>query len=688
MMLEHASNLESFGRVALGLAWLLLPLVLGMAAAARRLAHGRAERVAAQLVLGWSQLLLGFELLGSAGLLGFWSLGLLHWLLLPFWLWLGRSRPGPPGPSLRSSASERGGDEPRDARQAWAPILLAAVLTLGPWLRQLPVPPVMEDSLTYHMSLPAEWLSSGELRMPVQHDADQGPTYYPFAGEVLLGWWMLVTGTDQFATGSALLALAAALAALLALAEALGCGARAAAAAWALFAASPLVVWLTLVAFNDLPLAAAMLLALAACARLGREPDAGRAAVAGAALGLVVATKYSGLALGSGIALLAAAALARGARPLRLAGVLVGTAVLVGGFPYARNLLLTGSPVYPAHLELFGVRLFEGLYSAADWVGHPHHRFDWRRHLLTAEGLSRNGWPLALGLLPLGAAGVAVWAARRSLIGTLASAAGWLGLAGFWLSSPYRHDARFYVPAIALLSAGALPLLEGAARRLGRLFEPLLVLVLWASFWVSGFGLSRPVEMYAALALALACLLWAGTGRRWHGGDGTERAGWRRAWLPWALPAAAASALALAQPAYLEQRHQRWLGIYEGHRGRIWDELWRLSPPEGRTVASAGTSNTYPLYGSDLRNRVLFVPRNANTGSHVYGFGHPFASVFEEPDEEAWLENLTLLGVELFVLGPARCEERAWIGAYPDRFELVRRVGGYALYAVRPAGGP
>jgi hypothetical protein len=674
MLLRQATLAESLLRAGLGLLWLNLPLLLGLAAAGRALAgRSRADRLCTLLVAGWVQILLSFELLGSFGLLSLGPLGLLQWLLLGPWLLASRR-------ATRAAASGASGTQPaapsaRGAPEWGALVLLVLLLGLGPWLRQLPRPPALEDTLTYHLSIPAEWLHSGELRAPVQHDADLGPTFYPFAGEALLGWWLLSFGADPFAAGSAWLCLPAALAALLALAEALRIEARAAAAAWALLCTSPLVLWLTLVGFNDLLLGLALLLALKGGVFLSRDPSASRAAETGAALGLCAAVKYSGLALGGGVALAALLALLHAPRrigvrrALGLCATFLGAAVLSGGYTYARNLFLTGSPVYPAHLEVLGLRLFDGLWSAADWAGHSHNRFDWRRHLGSAAGIARNGWPLVAGLLPLGALAVPLALRRRDGAALLAAASGWIGLLGFWATSPYRHDPRFFVPGLGLLAAGAMLPLAAASRRLGRLFEPLLVLGLGAVYAASGFALGSPVEQALGLAAALAWLAL------------------RRRPGPRPLAAALAALLVLAPaavtPEYLERRYARWEEIYERQRGKVWSALDRLSPSEGLTVAAAGTSNTYPLYGSDLRNRVLFVPRNANAGAYVYGFGHPFGSVFEGAEEAQWLQNLERLEVDLFVLGPARCPERAWIEGRPRLFELVLQAGGYRLYRVR-----
>lgn len=710
--------MEGLLRAGLGFAWLLLPLLLGLANLGRILARrGSADRLCALVIAGWIQVLVTFELLGTFGWLSFWSVGLLQWAALAVWLGLrrraaraaashasgvlaltasaskgpqqetsrhqadslGQPRPGtavttgPPG-ATRTDASSR------QRRVSTPLVLLVLGLSLGPWLRQLPMPPVMEDTLTYHMSFPAEWIGSGELRMPVQHDADNGPTYYPFAAEVVLGWWMLTTGSDQFATVSAWLCLPILLVALVSIGKALKCSPLSATASWAFLCSSPLVIWLTVVGFNDLPLACALLLAMNSCAFLALAPTEGRAFEAGAALGLVAAVKYSGLALGAGVALLGMAGVVRAAarmglrRGLFLASLLVLAAVLAGGYPYARNLVLTGSPVYPAHLEVFGIRLLSGLYGVADWIGHPHHQFDWGRQILTTQGSARNGWLVLTGLLPLAVLGIPLACKRAGWVGGLLAVCGWVGLAAFWKSSPYRHDPRFFVPAIALIAAAATPTLDWLAERAGRVFEPALLILVWGVWVSSGFGLSGWPEMTLAPLVAVIWLAEAGR-------PSTNVTTDFRPWIAIVLSVTGV-ALAISQANYLRGRYARWEPIYEGQRGKVWKELNQLSPASGVTVAASGTSNTYPLYGSDLRNRVLFVPRNDNVGSYVYGFGHPFASVFEDENEAKWLTNLERLGVGFFVLGPARCPERAWIEGHPERFELRLEAGGYALYSV------
>ncbi len=705
MLLEQVSTAGSLLRTLAGLLALNLPLFLGawlgsricsafipkaksppfsQASAPQQFCHG--------IVIGWSQLVLTFVFLGSVGVLSFWTATGLQWLALLGWILLSRRIPEPGEtqktatagklPALPGSQTEvsavwgKTAHRRRRALAGWS--LLVLGLTLGPWFQQLSMPPVMEDSLTYHMSFPAEWLESGEIRMPIQHDADMGPTYYPFAGEVLLGWWMLTFGSDQFATGSGILWIPVLLAALLAATGLLGCGSSSAAAAWAFLATSPLVVWLTLVAFNDLALTAALLLALATALQFCRNPGWVTATLSGAALGLVVGTKYSGLAFGSGVALIALAGLIQEIlsngmkRASALALAMGGTGLAIGGYAYARNLLLTGSPIYPAHLELLGFRVFDGLYGVQNWLAHPHHQFDWRKFLLTAPGAARFGWPAIWGLPLLAAVSAVLLLLRKKVLLLLPLAAGFIGLAAFWTSSPYRHDPRFYIPVLALMAAAAIPALDALSRRTGRLFEILFIPALLACFARAESGLGSQTQYLVTGGLLL---LWAflptRTARMLTGKTATACA-----------LGAAILGLALAQPSYLENRSARWETIYARQRGKIWSAVHRISPPGGLTVAAAGTSNTYPLYGADLRNRVLFVPRNSHGRSIAYGFGYPFGSPFDNPTPQAWLKNLEALAVDLLVLGPGRCPERAWIRGNPTRFHLELQAGGYSLYRV------
>jgi hypothetical protein len=75
--------------------------------------------------------------------------------------------------------------------------------------------------------------------------------------------------------------------------------------------------------------------------------------------------------------------------------------------------------------------------------------------------------------------------------------------------------------------------------------------------------------------------------------------------------------------------------------------------------------------------------QNDNVDAYVYGLGHPFESVVQNPDQAAWLHNLTALKVDVLAIGANPGVEHDWIESNPQRFTLLERVKGYSLYLVR-----
>ncbi len=339
----------------------------------------------------------------------------------------------------------------------------------------LPAPPVMYDSLHYHLAFPAQWLRAGGLVAFPRHayasfPASVGALYlYPLA---LVGPWAAKALHAWFG----LLAIAAAGA----LGHRLG-GRHAARWAVLLFAITPSVLELAGYAMVDLAVAAwagaAMVALLPAHSR--RLRPEGRAAIAGICAGAAVGAKYLALAtvLAPVVVIAVAVRLLVDRKPLRAsrAGAvcaalfLAGIAVAAGPW-YLRNAVATGNPVYPFARGVFGgppVELTTQTMLAQD-AARPE---GWGARVLhaLAAPVVRTFEPLqtasGLGLQWLILLPPAAWLvrSRRAAVlwlGAGAAAAAWAVLLPF---------GRFLLPA--LVPAAALAGV-GAARITGRKAPP------------------------------------------------------------------------------------------------------------------------------------------------------------------------------------------------------------------------
>ena len=146
---------------------------------------------------------------------------------------------------------------------------------------------------------------------------------------------------------------------------------------------------------------------------------------------------------------------------------------VVAGFWYVRNYRLTGNPLYPLHLQLFGRVWLAGWYGPGVMHQSPYYIpfIDWRALVdlivIVLDPRMLLVWMVAL------AGG---WSWRRSkrstedaLVWAIAGLAV-MNIAVYWIAIPYRTQQRFMLHAVGLASVP-----------LARLFD--------RSRWLSGLGI-------------------------------------------------------------------------------------------------------------------------------------------------------------------------------------------------------
>ena len=241
--------------------------------------------------------------------------------------------------------------------------------------------PVLDfDGFSYHLVTVDVWLQSGVIGRVPQRIWSDG---YPANGELITLWLMAFTRSDVLANLTAWLALPLAMAATAGLARNLGASRSAAVLAGLLVGGTPAALALSASTYVDLWAMADV--AAAACFAILALRTRGSAVVpvvlAGMAIGLAVGTKASMAIPMGAIALALVVAAVRGATPgtsrARAAiqiGLLVAVpAIALGGYWYAKNLVVFGDPFWPFHLGPFrGVGDFRMItQTPAALVGDP-----------------------------------------------------------------------------------------------------------------------------------------------------------------------------------------------------------------------------------------------------------------------------------------------------------------------------
>lgn len=363
----------------------------------------------------------------------------------------------------------------------------------------------------------------------------------------------------------------------------------------------------------------------------------------GIALGITLASKYTVLLVCPIFLFMIDAPHRAGWRAKQYAIALLTTAVLALPW-YIRNFHLTGNPLYPVDVNIFGVRIFNGLFGTERDQQLRAATGIW--HMLAATYHSLPTVLLALvGLLwlfavPAAGRAILIDPLRRTCI--VGSAA---VLALFFAASPH-HEVRYLFPLIVLWFAVA-PLAIGAW--LPARFAVAAAIVLTAVSVFSGFKsmLLQNVVEQAAVALVIAA---TGVGLMLL-----------LRWRPWWRAPLVIAVMAITFPAAYVYWHA-YVKVYREGCSFIWHagypveaEPWQFirdQIPADANVDFANTQFTYPLYGFSYDRDVAYAPTRRGLASFVdlprLGDKVPGDLIVQrmtqvmvaDPDRTTWLTNL------------------------------------------------
>ena len=546
-------------------------------------------------------------------------------------------------------------------------------------------PPGMHgfDDTSYHLSAVATWIRSGDLRMIRFSMGDPSTPFYPVLGE--MSSWVLIApfrDSDVAARWTQLPFALFSFLAVAAIARRLGLSRRSAAlAAIAYGGIHHVFPILAVAAGNDASTAFFTLAGIDAALALARRPRLGTAATAGAALGLLLATKYIGVLFAPVIlAMLALAAWIERRRrepaervPARrlalVAALLAATMALAGGYTYLRNAVTTGNPIFPAPVSIAGIEVLPGWWgvSTADRAHEPAYEIDVWQFLTRRSKLFGAYFPFTLLPAALLAPLLALWR-RRWLTALTFLLAPAFFLQFLYLMQDHR-DIRYFLPAVALAAVAFAWLLEAGGPRVALPLRGLLCA------WILLQGVRRIGEPYAGqVAIAAAMLCAAGL---------AEIAWRRRGWeaRPWMAPAAAALVAASAVPAgWAVDRYQ----ALKLERFPAALALERLAGPNGAHVAYAGYNQPYLFFGSRFQNDLEIVPRNRSVDSQYYRWGSRLANPYVEGSYSRWRGILDDKEIAFVVTVRSEWEdpEHRWVSRRTDDFALAYQDPGVEIWRV------
>ncbi|MGO9810406.1 MAG: ArnT family glycosyltransferase, partial [Isosphaeraceae bacterium] len=594
---------------------------------------------------------------------------------------------------------------------------------------------VVSDGPIYHLYFAVRWWKAGRLFLVAAPFGENAATYFPANGDVWFTWLMVAWGGDRLARiGQAPFLWLAAIAVFRS-GRMLGASRNSALLATFWFVT---VVPLLLFSFeaNVDTIFVAFYLIAVYFFLLDFHAAAGTAALVlgGLAAGIALGTKPVGVVFVPPLLVLVLAAKgarSRSARKTIAAFLLILFCLLLtSGFWFGRNYMLTGNPLYPLHVELFGRSILSG------WYGRDAMRFsiyfvpitEWRALidilLAVADPRLAPFWIAALaGAWAIGGRG----APEQDRLTWTLSALAELNVALYWICIPYRTQQRFMLQALGLAAVPLARLLDrwrglrGAAAAL--LILHLLTTQTWpvtveeskipwdlSPFIPNAVGAALPLfaRMDRALhmgpdaaaiagivlVLGMGCCaglaVWAGSRPNAAAGRGLKNRALLVAGGLGLVGLAAlqtgASALDAGQLFYPPFRM-----FYPG-----WLDLESRSGPSGARLAYAGTNIPYYLFGTGLRNDVRYVNVDAHPDWLMHDY-HRAALDRKEPtwpnsrpgwdrahpNFQAWLSNLKAQQIQLLVVTRANSAEgphnvadsegfpieRLWADSHPELFE-------------------
>ena len=701
-------------------------------------------RILASVVLAWGWLTIGMETLGSIGLLA--RRPLLGWVGAGLLIGL-----------ACKLAGRKGGEDPA-ARPPARPLSWEEVVCHGliVWAAALfglsslflPVK-VVSDGPIYHLYFAIRWWKAGRLELIATPFGENGATYFPAVGDLWLSWLVIGRGGEDLAKiGQAPFLVVAGLATM-ALARRLGASRPAAtiATAWAVLTVP--FFYFSFVPNVDTIFVAGYLMAAYFFLRFTLGDDGlGGLALGALSAGCSLATKAPAFVFVVPLLALGAwSAVGRGRAPAsKVLGALIALLVplSVAGFWYARNLILTGNPLYPLHLEGLGRVWLAGWYGPGVMRLSPFYApvLDWRVFvdilLAVLDPRLAPAWLASLA---------GAWAWRR---GPRAAIDRWVWVASglavanvalYWVAIPYRSQQRFMLQALGLAAIPLARTLDRGAWARAAGVALLLVHVFTEHAWPFGHKnppwdldprvpndvdglLPSPVirasELlgvaaggpYLAIGLASFAIAWVA------GRAATSPTPRRLTRAAIAVLIFVAGMSAAAYPWGINPRLRFFPQFSDYYRG--WLELDARAGPAGARVAYSGTNLPYYLLGVHLRNEVRYVNVDDHPGWLMHDYhlaalkdGSGPATWFTphpgwdrtRPDYRAWLANLRRERIGLLVVARMKSDdgsgnivdptyfpiERRWADAHPETFQLLHgenpRDPEFRLYRVKPATG-
>ena len=564
-------------------------------------------------------------------------------------------------------------------------------------------PPLGWDSINYHFTFPVEWLKNANLLNPIVVNCDPSPPYYPINGSLIFLWLIFPFKNVFLADIGQLPFFILCFISVFSLAQKIGLTKENSFLSAALFVLIPNFFKQLEIAYVDIIVCAFFLMGVNFLFLLKQEFSLKNLLLAAATLGLLLGTKtiaapFTAVLFGLFLLiLLAQKSCKRKVSYLLLCSVVIA---LFGGFSYIRNFILTGNFLYPANFYIFGKKIFKGVLDISYYRANFLPWDSSLQKLLFHEGLGAQAIILILPALFLSIPFTLIKNRRR-----LNPVFFYFLLMPLVLYSIYHFvipmsGSRYIYSVLALGLVIAFYSMEEL-----KINKKFIYLVSAICIIASLSELTRKAQIFysfLATGIIFAGIIYF---NKIHLGKRL------RLIFYWSFGVLLFFLLGLAQNDYTKHEFQRYIKpvmakpVFWPDACLAWAWLNEHTARASR-IAYLGRPVPFPLYGTDFKNDVYYVPVNKG-GRYLYDYpnGHyqrqkDYSTLHknlrepgnyrENADYQAWLANLLERNTDyLFIYSLHQTKdiefpiEEGWAKGNPDRFNLVFSNPTIRIYGIK-----
>lgn len=571
-------------------------------------------------------------------------------------------------------------------------------------------PPLSPDSLQFHLAYPATWIVNANLdnpffvfgASPIVHPGSletSSLSYYPINAQLFFTWLMLPLRNAFLADLGEAPFYIIGIIAIYAILKSYNVNRKVALLSGFLWALIPNIFkQLRTGSLIDVICSVLFIMVFYTLLLLKNNFTIKNAVLFGISLGLLIGTKIINFVWLLAFLPFICFVLLEAAKTNRLAGVrLIGffsliasMIILFGGFMYIKNLYLTGNPLFPVSLKVFGKTFFPGLLDNAGYKIQiaSGDKFELMK-VLFREGLGVQF--LAL-ILPCTFAPIFFYGYLKKKFRPLGEYL-LLFITPLLMLFFYRtfvniYWTRYFFPYLSLGLLTAVIFISRFKR-----LDKYLSVVSFVSIFAAAFELAKGHELVLSIMFSLALFAVFAFYKKTIG-EFYKSKNFNRSAV--AILALGILLLNFLSDRYDKEEFQRYplsfskKEAWQIDMGKGWQALNKESKQGGR-VAYAGRAEFYPLFGEKLKNNVIYVSVNAKEASP---YNNPDGLIRQVKDFPSWMDNLKKERIDyLFVALP--CSENRevddptkfpiedeWAGGHPGEFRLLFRNSLSHIYKV------